>query len=45
MAMGHQKAIQFLNGKSEIEAYLIYKTDDGNEKTFMTKGFKELIID
>ena len=45
MAMGNEKALHFLNDKSEIEAYLIFKSDDGKEKTFMTKGFKELIID
>ena len=44
MAMGYQKAIRFLNEKPEIEAYLIYKTKDSDEKLFMTKGFKNLII-
>lgn len=45
MAMGYEKALQFLNGKPKIEAYLIYKNDNSNERTFITKGFKELIID
>ena len=45
MAMGHKKALHFLNDKSKIEAYLIYKSEDSKEKTFMTKGFKKLIID
>ena len=45
MAMGHKKAFHFLNDKSKIEAYLIYKPDDGKEKTFMTKGFEEIIVD
>ena len=45
MAMGHEKAIEFIEKESVFEAYLIYTGKDGEEKTYMTAGFEKMLID
>lgn len=38
MVMGHEKAIDLLKKHSELEAFLIYTTDDGKQMTYATDG-------
>lgn len=45
MAMGYKEAIKIIESESDVEAYLIYKTEDGKELTFISEGFKSSIID
>jgi len=45
MAMGYKKSTYFLKNKSDLEAFIIYKTKNGEARTYITKGFKKLIID
>jgi thiamine biosynthesis lipoprotein len=45
MAMGYKEAIKIIENDSDVEAYLIYKTEDGNELTYISEGFKSSIID
>lgn len=45
MAMGHEKAIEFVKDKDLFEVYLIYKEKKGEEKTFISAGFEKMLID
>lgn len=45
MAMGYKESIKIIESQSDVEAYLIYKTEDGNELTYISEGFKFSIID
>ncbi len=38
MVMGLEKTIEFLNQHKNIDAYLIYSDDEGNYKSYVTKG-------
>jgi thiamine biosynthesis lipoprotein len=42
MLMGRDGALQFLSGKAGMEAYLIYKKQDGTIADTATKGFYTL---
>lgn len=43
MAMGMDDAIDFLNERPSIDAYIVYQDSDGSIKDIMTNGFKEII--
>lgn len=43
MIMGLEKSIMLLSDQKTIEAYLIYSDDEGNFKTYMTPGMKDVI--
>lgn len=45
MAMGHEKAIEFIEEESLFEAYVIFKERNGQIKTYVTDGFKEMLKD
>ena len=45
MAMELDKTIKFLSEQNELEAYVIYLDGNGEAKEYMTKGFKEAILD
>jgi thiamine biosynthesis lipoprotein len=45
MAMGHEKAIKFIEKESLFEAYLIYRGKEGKINTYVTNGFKEILED
>ena len=38
MVMGHEKAIELLKNHPELEAFLIYTSTDGKQKTYATDG-------
>lgn len=44
MAMGIEKAIEYLNTQSDLDAFLIYVAKDGTIQNFKTKGFKSIEI-
>ncbi|MGB5646984.1 MAG: FAD:protein FMN transferase [Muriicola sp.] len=43
MAMDLEASMTLLNGKKNLEAYLIYLDDEGNVAEFMTPGFSEKV--
>jgi len=43
MVMGTPKAIQFIESKNDLEAYLIYSNEDGEWETYISKGFETYI--
>lgn len=45
MAMGLEKAWEFVNNKSGLEAYFVSAGDDEGWKVRMTPGFKEAVVD
>ncbi|NGM90841.1 FAD:protein FMN transferase, partial [Parapusillimonas sp. SGNA-6] len=42
MGMGVEEALRFLEGK-KMEAYFIYRDDDGRVKDAYSRGFKKFI--
>lgn len=40
MVMGHEKAMEILNTRSDIDALLIYTSSDGSLKTYATAGIE-----
>ncbi len=40
MVMGHEKAIEILNAKHDLDGFLIYTGADGSVKTYATKGIE-----
>jgi thiamine biosynthesis lipoprotein len=44
MAMEVKEAIRFIEGKGDMEAYLIYHKEDGKIADTLTKGFKKMIV-
>jgi len=45
LVMGLEKAIEYVNNRKDLEAYLIYTDEKGNYKSFITLGFAYLIIE
>ncbi len=45
MVMGLEKAKQFVESKSELEAFFIYSGEDGSLEIYATDGMKELLRD
>ena len=45
MVMGFDKAKEFVENRSEIEAYFIYSGDDGSYMIYQTEGFKKSIVE
>ena len=45
MAMGQQKTMDFLDTNTYLDAFIIYRSNNGIEKTYVTKGFEQLMID
>ncbi|WP_127846814.1 FAD:protein FMN transferase [Psychroflexus aestuariivivens] len=45
MAMGFSKAKIMVESLEEIDAFFIYINDEGEQKTFSTKGFQEKLIE
>lgn len=43
MVMGLEKSIDFLSNNPELDAYLIYSSEDGTYKTWGTKRFLEMV--
>ena len=43
MVMGTQKAVQFIESKKDLEAYLIYSDEEGKWETHITPGFNDYI--
>jgi len=43
MAMEVNEAIQFINAKKDMEAYLVYRKQDGSVADTLTSGFRQLI--
>lgn len=43
MVLGVESSIQILNDHPELEAYFIFSDEDGQIKTYMTKGFKSIL--
>ena len=43
MVMGLEKALEFLENTDKYEAYFIY-TENGDYKTYSTKGFDDMIV-
>ncbi len=41
MVMGKDKAIEFIMKNGNLEAYFIYSDDEGNFKTWMTRGLRK----
>ena len=44
MVMGLEKAKQFVESKSELEAFFIYSGEDGSLEIYATDGMKELLL-
>jgi thiamine biosynthesis lipoprotein len=44
MAMNIEEAIDFVNARKGIEAYIIYRKGDGTVTDTLTKGFKKMIV-
>lgn len=44
MAMDVKEAIRFIESKGDMEAYLIYRQEDGKIADTLTKGFKKMIV-
>lgn len=44
MAMNVQEALDFVNSKKGMEAYIIYHKKDGSIADTLTKGFKKMIV-
>ncbi len=46
MVMGPESAIEYMNQKSEMElaAYFIYNDEDGNMKTYLSKGMEAYLL-
>lgn len=44
MLMRVEKAIKFVEGKKDLEAYIIYKKPDGKVTDTLTKGFAQMIL-
>lgn len=42
MALDLEESIKLLEGKSDLEGYIIYLDDEGETKEFMTSGFEKL---
>jgi thiamine biosynthesis lipoprotein len=45
MVMGFEKARDFVEHDSTLEAFFIYSDSTGHNKTYATKGFEELIVE
>lgn len=45
MAMGLERAKQMISNLQNVDAYIIYAEDNGQEATFTTEGFKEVLVD
>ena len=45
LVMGLEKAIEYVNNRKDLEAYLIYTDEKGNYKSYITLGFAYLIIE
>lgn len=45
MIMGKEKAMQFLSGRDDLEAYFIYSGPQGSFEISKTKGFEKLIFE
>lgn len=43
MVMGTDKAIEFIESRPNIEAYLVYSDENGNFKTYQSKGLEGII--
>jgi thiamine biosynthesis lipoprotein len=43
MVMGHEKAMEILQQQSELNAFLVYTSSEGEIKTFVTEGLKPFI--
>jgi thiamine biosynthesis lipoprotein len=44
MAMGVNEALEFIENKPDLEAYLIYHRKDGSVADTLSRGFKKLIV-
>jgi thiamine biosynthesis lipoprotein len=44
MVMGLEESIMFLSNHKELDAYLVYSDNEGNYKTFMTPGLKDMLV-
>lgn len=45
MAMTVQEALDFVASKNGMEAYILYRKEDGSVADTLTKGFKKMIVD
>lgn len=45
MAMGFERSVALLNNLRDIEAYLTYTDENGEDKVYITTGFKERMAD
>ncbi|MGQ1908524.1 FAD:protein FMN transferase [Marinifilum sp. RC60d5] len=44
MVLGLEKSIEIVQKDNQLEAYFIYSDQDGNLKTYITEGLKDLIL-
>lgn len=44
MVMGLEKSIIYINNQKELDVYFVYSDENGNYKTFMTPGLKEMLV-
>lgn len=45
MAMDLSEAFKLINKNEDVEAYIVYLGENGETQEFLTKGFKELVIE
>jgi thiamine biosynthesis lipoprotein len=45
MVLGVQKGLEYLQTQRNLEAYFIYSDDNGELKTYLTEGFKDIILE
>ena len=45
MAMDLDEAFKLVNENKRLDAYIIYSDEDGETQEFLTKGFKELVVE
>lgn len=45
MVMGLEKSMEFISNNPGIEAYLIYSDDNGDYKTWRSKGFEKFLVE
>ena len=45
MVMGLDRSVEFLKGRPDLQAYLVYSDDEGNYQTYMTPGMKSIVIE
>jgi thiamine biosynthesis lipoprotein len=43
MVMGHERAIEILKEQTDLEAFLVFATPDGEIDTYITEGIKPFI--